>query len=63
MKEQYSGPSGELPNSQPTPDPPATEKANEGKFKEPRGWAMHWCGYALSSADRPAEADKPDEEQ
>jgi hypothetical protein len=62
VKAQSSGPSSELQNEQPTPDPGAAEKANEGKFKEPRGWAMRWCGFALSSADQSASADTTEEE-
>jgi hypothetical protein len=41
--------------------PPTVDQGNAHKFREPRGWAAHWCGFALSSADRATEEGADEE--
>lgn len=32
---------------------------NNGKFREPRGWAVKWCGEGLIDTRRQPKAAKP----
>ena len=32
---------------------------NNGKFREPRGWALKWCGEGLVESPRRPKAAKP----
>ena len=38
---------------------PGSEARTWGRFAEPRGWAMKWCGFALSCARHEKVEDAP----
>ncbi|NLF00920.1 MAG: hypothetical protein GX601_08070 [Anaerolineales bacterium] len=63
MRNRMFGPSNLRSEREQPQQPPADSRADVEKFTEPRGWAVRWCGVALSDADRDWDDDSSEEEE